>query len=215
MKAIATESRWPPAVCVLVVLVLAGLTPNRYHAFPTWVPFGAAALFAVALAIGAAFGSDARWRRLERGAMIVVAIIALAANCVNLFVVVRALVFTPDRVHAVELLATSVMIWVSNVVIFAILYWDLDRGGPGARARSEQTYPDFAFPQASDPNLSPPGWQPGFVDYLFLGFTGATAFSPTDALPLTPRAKVLMMAQGLISLVALVVVAARAINIVQ
>ena len=94
-----------------------------------------------------------------------------------------------------------------------MLYWQLDRGGPGARENREQVRPDWQFPQTGCPDNAPADWRPAFVDYLFLGYSTATAFSPTDALPLSSRAKLLMMLESTISLVTIVVVASRAINI--
>jgi hypothetical protein len=93
------------------------------------------------------------------------------------------------------------------------VYWQIDRGGPGVRANKEGRKPDWLFPQEGAPEDASPDWRPTFIDYLFLGYCTATAFSPTDALPLTARAKMLMMLQSLISLVTIVVVASRAINI--
>jgi hypothetical protein len=104
-------------------------------------------------------------------------------------------------------------VWVTNVLTFSLLYWQIDRGGPEARANNAITRPDWMFPQTGAPGDAPPDWRPKFVDYLVLGFSTATAFSPTDALPLTSRAKMLMMLESTISLVTIVVVASRAINI--
>ena len=99
------------------------------------------------------------------------------------------------------------------MLAFSLLYWQVDRGGPEARANNVSTKPDWLFAQAGAPADVPPDWRPTFAVYLFLGFTTATAFSPTDALPLTSRAKVLMMTESTISLATIVVVASRAINI--
>ena len=121
----------------------------------------------------------------------------------------------PSTYHptGIQLLASSVAAWALNVLLFSLAYWRLDRGGPEARANHANTRPDWLFPQQSVPEYVPPDWYPTFVDYLFLAFDTATAFSPTDALPLTSRAKVLMMLQSTISLVTVIAVAARAINI--
>jgi hypothetical protein len=98
--------------------------------------------------------------------------------------------------------------------MFSLLYWQIDRGGPGSRDTNAGRRPDWLFPQESAPTGDlPPDWRPTFVDYLFLAFSTATAFSPTDILPLTHRAKVIMMIESSISLITLVVVAARAINV--
>jgi uncharacterized membrane protein len=105
-------------------------------------------------------------------------------------------------------------VWIINTLIFSVLYWQMDRGGPETRLNNAGTKPDWLFPQEGAPAEGvPPEWRPGFVDYLFLGYSTATAFSTTDVIPLTPRAKMLMMLQSTISLVTIVIVAARAINI--
>ena len=108
-------------------------------------------------------------------------------------------------------LVTSIALWLANVLYFALSYWQLDRGGPDGRAAGRKELADFSF-AAEERDAS---FQPAFADYLFDAFTTSTAFSPTDTLPLTRRAKMLMMVQSAISLVTLVVVAARAINILR
>jgi hypothetical protein len=102
---------------------------------------------------------------------------------------------------------------VTNVLIFALWYWELDRGGPVLRALDRGKRPDFLFPQMADDRWAPPGWMPGFVDYLYVSLTNATAFSPTDTMPLTAMAKMLMGVQAVASLVTVGLVVARAVNI--
>jgi uncharacterized membrane protein len=110
-------------------------------------------------------------------------------------------------------LTSSIGAWITNVPAFALAYWRIDRGGPEARANDAGTKPDRLFPQPGVPAEAPPNWRPAYVDYLFLTFSTAMAFSPTDSLPLTSRAKILMMLESAVSLLTLVTVAARAINI--
>jgi uncharacterized membrane protein len=105
-----------------------------------------------------------------------------------------------------------VAIWVVNVLAFSLLYWQLDRGGPGARARGERVRPDWVFPQPAAAEDLPSDWRPLFLDYLYLGYNTATAFTPADVAPLTRRAKVLMMLESMISLLTTVVVLSRALN---
>ena len=102
---------------------------------------------------------------------------------------------------------------MSNNIAFSLLYWELDSGGAAARAQRRRTRPDFAFPQQLNPELGWTDWQPRFIDYLYLGFTNATAFSPTDVMPLVPWAKIAMGIQSLISLGILGLVIARAVNV--
>jgi uncharacterized membrane protein len=112
-------------------------------------------------------------------------------------------------------LLTGGAIWLTNVIVFGIWYWEFDRGGPLERAVGSQPYPDFVFPQMTNPELAPADWEPGFVDYLYVSFTNAMAFSPTDTMPMTRWAKLTMLLQSLISVVILVLVVARAVNILN
>jgi hypothetical protein len=115
------------------------------------------------------------------------------------------------------LLGAAAAVWLTNMVVFGLLYWELDRGGPLGRvgARPAPAYPDLQFPQDTAPDSAPPGWRPAFVDYLFVSLTSSTAFSPTDTMPLTRRAKLLMGSQGLVSLLTVGLVAARAVNVLK
>ena len=133
-------------------------------------------------------------------------------NFIALFFLLRALL-GGHAGDARSLLIDAVNIWLTNVIAFALWYWSIDRGGPASRDLTTHSMPDFLFPQMTmdDPRFT--SWSPGFVDYLFLSFTNATAFSPTDTLPLSPRAKLLMMADAGVSLLTLALVAARAVNI--
>ncbi len=117
--------------------------------------------------------------------------------------------------NAGHLLWTGGSIWLTNIVIFSLWYWDLDRGGPGARAQDLKEVPDFLFPQMSDEKYAAPGWHPTFFDYLYISVTNASAFSPTDAMPLSRWAKLLMMVQSLTSLLMVGLVIARAVNILH
>ena len=112
-----------------------------------------------------------------------------------------------------NLLFYATQIWFTNVLVFGLWYWELDRGGPGERCASRHREPDFLFPQMANPGAATFDWHPSFVDYLYVSFTNATAFSPTDTMPLTEWAKVLMMIQSLASLITVALVAARAVNI--
>jgi hypothetical protein len=115
--------------------------------------------------------------------------------------------------RAPDLLLNGAVIWLTNVIVFALAYWEYDRGGPAARAAGRNPYPDFLFTGMTTPELVHPHWEPTFVDYLFLSFTNATAFSPTDTMPLSPWAKLAMGGQAGLSLVIAALVVARAVNI--
>ncbi len=190
------------------------LLPGRYRIMPSWLPLAAAVVMLTPMMIGAFVQKNGGWLRVERAIMFAAISFFILVNFFTLFDVINSMLHSPRNIHGLALLSTSVAIWVVNVLLFSLLYWLIDRGGPEARAgRIAARYPDFSFPQMSDPSNAPPEWMPSFGDYLFIGFTAQTAFSPTDAMPLALRAKSLMMVQGLISLITLVIVAARAINI--
>jgi uncharacterized membrane protein len=117
--------------------------------------------------------------------------------------------------NGTTLLLSGASIWLTNIVIFALWFWEFDRGGPGARAQAMVRYPDFLFPQMEDPQLAAVHWHPTFFDYLYISFTNASAFSPTDVLPLTRWAKMLMLFQSVTSLLTVGLVVARAVNILH
>jgi hypothetical protein len=110
-------------------------------------------------------------------------------------------------------LSAGATVLVSNNIAFSLLFWELDSGGAAARAHHLRCHPDLAFPQQLNPDLAPPGWRRRFIDYLYLGFTNALAFSPTDTMPLVPWAKTAMAVQSMISLAILGLVVARAVNV--
>lgn len=207
------EVRWPVALAITAVVFLLGALPGRIRIAPPWVPYilGVAVLIPM-LGIGLSPNKE-RWLRLERRIIAIFFLIAAAGIVANLVVLISAMVNRPAEVSGLQLLASCVGVWISNVLVFSLLYWQLDRGGPAARLRGTNLRPDWRFPQDGAPQCVPPDWHPTFIDYLFLGFTSATAFSPTDAIPLTSRAKVITMVESSISLVTIVVVASRAISI--
>jgi uncharacterized membrane protein len=118
-----------------------------------------------------------------------------------------------EGVTATVLLGRGAAIWVENVIVFSLWYWQLDRGGPAERAAGAPIPPSFAFPENATPELASPGWRPAYPDYLYLAYTNATAFSPTDTLPVRRWAKLTMMVQSTLSLVIAILVIARAINV--
>jgi uncharacterized membrane protein len=135
------------------------------------------------------------------------------ANAVSLGELVHALLHG-SATSGRPLVYASVPIWLTNVIVFGLWYWELNRGGPAARLGSTHRRPDFLFPQMSTPGSSP-GWTPTLVDYLYTSFTNATAFSPTDTMPLTNWAKLLMMLQSFASLLTVALVISRAVNILS
>jgi hypothetical protein len=210
-----TTSRLGAALTVLCIVALDILTPGRYRVAPIWLLYVAAAATLGSIMVARLLPDSASWKRVERLAMTTTIVLLLLVNTLNLADVVDEVVFHSDSVQAMPLIFTAITIWSCNMLAFALLYWEVDRGGPDTRASESLVYPDFDFPAYSDPSKVAPGWRPGFVDYLFIGFTTTTAFGPTEAMPLTTRAKSFVMLQSIISLITIVVVAARAIGIIQ
>jgi uncharacterized membrane protein len=146
-----------------------------------------------------------------RWASIVLTALVVLANAWSVVLLVADLLGRRPA-SAVELLGAGGTVWLINVVAFALVYWELDRGGPAARAAAARDRPDFLFPQMQNPEFAAKDWEPAFVDYAYLSFTNVTAFSPTDVMPLSRWAKTTMMVQACVSLVVVVLVVARAIN---
>ena len=136
-------------------------------------------------------------------------------NVLGVVVLVASLIaHSATRITGAQLLASGGAVWLTNAIAFGLAFWELDCGGPVARAlATEPRKPDFQFPQDENPQLARDGWAPRLWDYFYLSLTNATAFSPTDAMPLTRTAKALMAAESMLSLVTVLLVAARAVNI--
>ena len=210
-----TASRLGAVVIVLTIVVLITLLPRRYHLVPNWFAYLAVSAMLVPMLLVWATRGNELTRHLERIAEFVAVGAALVFNTGNLLVVAYNLVENSSTLEPVQLFYTSVGIWTGNILIFTLIYWLVDGDGPDARLNHKTQYPDFDFPAQDDSAPVPPPWQPGIIDYLFLGFTTSTAFSPTEAMPLTQRAKLLVMIQSSISLITIAVVAARTINILK
>lgn len=203
---------------ILIVIAIAGLIailPRRYALMPNWFAYLGTACMIAPMLVGAVTRDTPGLRRLERVAEFVAVGIALAFNVMNLLVAAYNLVENPSKLEPVALFYTSIGIWAGNVLIFTLIYWLVDGGGPDVRLAGASRHPDFVFPAMDDPEHAPSDWQPSIVDYLFLGFTTSTAFSPTEAMPFTPRAKLLVILQSSIALVTIAIVAARTINILK
>jgi len=207
------EPRWPVVMAILAAVLLLAELPGRIRLVPAWVPYVLGIMVLVPILGSALTSGKAQWLRIERTITFLFAAVAVVTIFANITNLVGAMIRRPAEVSGLQLLASSIGVWVTNVLVFSLVYWQVDRGGPGPRANNAGPRPDWLFPQTGAPDDAPPGWKPVFIDYLFMGFSTATAFSPTDSLPLTPRAKVLMMLESTFSLVTIVIVASRAINI--
>jgi uncharacterized membrane protein len=144
-----------------------------------------------------------------------VGVLVAGAAMVTARLVVDLIRGGPETNSPGQLLRIGFLVWLYTIISFAFLYWELDGGGPEARTTAPPEFPDLAFPEQLNPRVSPPGWRPEFFDYLYLGFTNATAFSPTDVMPLKHWAKLAMAIQAAVSLLVLGLVIARAVNILK
>jgi uncharacterized membrane protein len=166
-----------------------------------------------------AFGWGERSLHLTRRRLALVSIgFVSLANSVSIILLVHLLVngeLTNKTTAAAELLRAAVHMWVVNVLLFGLWYWQLDGGGPVNRQTCAPHRRDFLFAQSTEPTLAESGWHPEFLDYLYVSFTNAAAFSPTDTMPLSRWAKMLMLVQSAISLALAVMVVARAVNILR
>lgn len=211
------EPRWPPLTALAVLIVLnIGLRLWLPHeplvGVPWLVPVLEVALLAVLLVAHPSRHLGRRARGARRVAIALVCLLVVGALAATGLLIHDLIKGAKVAQSPSTLLADGAFVWVGNNLAFALLFWLMDGGGPIARIR--QPVPvDFAFTQQLSPEIAPPGWRPFFLDYLHLGFTNATAFSPTDAMPLTRPAKALMAAESTLSVITVLLVAARAVNI--
>jgi hypothetical protein len=206
------EARWPAILALFAIVGLRLALPRSLSASPAWVPLVVVTL----LVIPTLLARRMRRNQLNRWLGFVITGIVTLDMIWSLSLLVIALL--AHKLPPAQLLLSAVILWASNILIFASWYWRLDAGGPNARDyREVHSEGAFLFPQmtldASDSDSPANGWSPGFVDYLFLAFNTSTAFSPTDVPVLSRWAKLLMMLQAIISLATIALLAARAVNI--
>lgn len=205
------ELRWP-VTSVVLLTALAQLTiPRAFSLGPIWLmPAIETAMLAVIVVLNPGEirlpHLHLRWLSVALTATMTVAFVVSAVR------LIASLLTGRSSNEPLTLIRVGGTIWLINVVVMALWYWELDRGGASARARNLHDRTDFLFPQMSSPHFAPADWAPLFVDYLYTSFTNSTAFSPTDVLPLTRWAKMLMMLQSMVSLSTVVLVIARAVN---
>jgi uncharacterized membrane protein len=209
------ESRGSTFVAAGVIIAGQAWLANTLALKPVWpLPVLSAGLLVASVVV---YRSDvdeptALMRWFARG---VVALLA-GINAIALLVLVRG-IFVKSALDPVHLLLAGLVLWAVNVAVFALAYWEIDGGGPEDRARDCAKLPDIVFPQqqADQAGLAPEGWAPGFSDYLFVSVTASTAFSPTDAMPYSRTAKLLMGLESLISFAIVIMLVARAINVAK
>ena len=211
-RATPGEARWPVSVAMAVAITLQVALPDQLTVVSRFLlPAVETAILVVLLAINPR-RIDRVSRPLRSLGLTLIAVASLA-NGYSAVVLIIGLVNGSQGGRAGPLLASGGAIYLTNVLVFALWYWELDRGGPASRALALRTTPDFLFPQMVTPHIADPEWEPRFTDYLYVSFTNATAFSPTDTMPLTRWAKMTMLLQSSIALVTIALVIARVVNI--
>ncbi len=217
----ATESRWEAAPAVLAVIGLQltlavvswRLDWKLWH-LPWWVwllAVGPEVVLLVALAWDPALRFLERIGHRRNVALILLGIISLD-NAVALVALLGSLI-SGEESSGGQLLLKGMTIWGTNVIAYGLWFWGFDRGGPVRRRQPDPPPPDFQFPQMENPQLAAPNWRPELVDYVYVSFTNSIAFSPTDSMPLSRWAKLLMLSESAISAVSILLVTARAVNI--
>ncbi len=217
----ARESRWEAAPAVAAVLALQLLLAMISHekgwtlwGLPWWtwlIPIGPELGLVASLALSAPRRKLEQLGLRRHAALGLVGLISLV-NAVALVALIGSVLSGQEKSGG-QLLLKGASVWMTNVIAFGLWFWELDRGGPVRRLGRNLPPPDFQFPQTENPELAEPGWHPRLLDYVYVSFTNSIAFSPTDAMPLTRRAKALMLMGSAVSAVTILLVAARAVNI--
>ncbi|CAM3418714.1 DUF1345 domain-containing protein [Deinococcus saxicola] len=218
----APESLWPARLAILAVIGLNLLLSEYLTLGPRWL-LPALELGLLLPLIVVRTGERRRLLHVGHQAMdwsqgsrlLAVGPIALLhlTNLSSLTLLIISLLHGSSA-SGVTLLAETLNIWMTNIFVFSLWYWEMDQGGPLRRSQDGKP-PDFLFPQVVNPAHAPPGWRPEYLDYLFVAFTNAAAFSPTDTMPLTRRAKALMLVQSSTSILTVVLVASRAVSVLK
>lgn len=211
---ITSDPVWAAQLVLLAAILLDAALPEKLTLGPSWLTPAVEVVLLVGLTAMSGFGPVAKASPISRRVAIALIAIVSADNGLSLVLLVHYLIHGGKQ-GGRPLILAGIVLWLTNVLLFSLWYWQLDRGGPYERAVDPDAAPDFLFPQMSDPRFAPPGWRPTLIDYLFVSFTNASAFSPTDAMPLTRTAKALMAMQATIALGTVLLVVSRAVGILQ
>jgi hypothetical protein len=210
---IGAEKRWVLAAALVVAMIVLLLLPARFSVGPNWIVPVIEVLLLAAIFITERHPGDRRPAVVRGLSYALVLILVADAVFVTIRLVTDLVEGGPETNSAADLLGVGSGVWIYTIIAFTFLYWLLDGGGPEARIWHPPEFPHLAFPEHLNPVVAPPGWRPEFADYLYLGFTNATAFSPTDVMPLARWCKLAMTIQAIGSLAVLGLVVARAVNI--
>ena len=206
------EPRWPASLALLACVGLYMILPNRLTVGPRW-------LLPILIALPLIPLSARRHRHpdesphIRRMTLSLIGLVTLA-NITSMALLVHHLL-SAQVTHGRNLIYSAVAVWLTNVIVYGLWFWEIDRGGPHLRAGGPEQLPDIQFPQMENPQFAPKGWRPRFTDYLYTSFANGTSFAPADAMPLTLKAKTLFLTESIVSLVTIAIVAARAVNILK
>ena len=204
--------RWPASLALLTCVGLYVVLPNRLVIGPRWLIPALIILLLLPL-------STRRHRhpddspRVRHLTLTLITLVTLANVTSMVFLVRRLLDTSVSQGRA--LIYSAVSVWLTNIIIYGVWFWEIDRGGPTQRAAGSTAVYDLQFPQMENPTLAPDGWEPRFTDYLYTSFANGTSFAPADAMPLSRRMKILFVSESMVSFVTIAVVAARAVNILK
>jgi hypothetical protein len=212
------EARWPAVVAIAAAMALQWAIPERYTVGIRWPLLGLELLLLVFLLVThskavSADGLVDRWATIARRTSLTLTAAITVANTLSAGILDYRILAGEVSNDPAKLLGSGAAIFITNVIAFGVWYWELDRGGPFARHRVATIYPDFLFPQMTQDDIAKDGWRPEFVDYLYVSFTNSVAFSPTDTMPLSRWAKLMMTVQAIVATSTLALVIARAVNV--
>ena len=213
------ESRWPVLLALIAAIAMQRAIPERYTVVPRWPLIALEVLLLVVLLVLNPVKLT-RPTTLGRAASFLLLAAITVDNSASAVVLDYNILSGQVSNDAARLLGSGAAVFITNIIVYGIWYWEIDLGGPFARAGvkardPKRTYPDFLFPQMDVRRLAPPDWEPRFLDYLYVSLTNVMAFSPTDTMPLTRRAKALMSLQALVAVSTIALVFARAVNVLH
>lgn len=207
------EQLWSPIAAVIAILALQLTLAERFSVGPNWFVPTIEVILLIPFTI-AAFRKNAKETAPVRIFNVLLIVAVVAFNLASLVLLIATLL-NGKATDGIALLENALKLWITNVIGFGMWYWEMDRGGPSRRRMEVKRHEDFLFPQMTNTDFAQKNWVPDFWDYLYVSFTNAAAFSPTDTMPLTGRAKMLMTSQSFIALLTITLVAARAVNILK
>lgn len=213
------ESRWPVLVALVSAIIMQGAIPRRYTVVPRWPLLAMEIALVVVLLIINPVRLTRATRLGKAASLLLLAAITIDNTASAVVLDYHILTGTVSN-DAALLLGSGAAVFITNIIVYGVWYWEIDLGGPFARAgvterTPERRYPDFLFPQMDVRRLAPKDWEPRFLDYLYVSLTNVMAFSPTDTMPLTRRAKAMMALQALVAVSTIALVFARAVNVLR